>query len=124
MGGYAMGAPIVLERPKSNKSSKSRKPRLKDADRFERDMYRAASRMATAADRGVRRYNKERKKSAKRERDGAIIDLMPNLARGMSVSAARSAPVPLDLLRAGFTPTLRRTTRRSVRATARMLDRS
>lgn len=128
-----MGTPILLERSKSSGSkntvkkaggSKKRKPRLKDADRIERHLYRAAERSADAADRGVRRYNKARKSSARRERDGAIIDLMPNMARGMAVTAGRLAPVPLDLVRAGMTPSVRRVTRRSVRATARMLDRS
>ena len=119
-----MGTPIVLQRPKKGGASSKRKPRLKDADRIERHLYRAAERTADAADRGLRRYNKSRKSSARRERDGALIDLMPNVARGMAVSAGRVAPVPLDLLRAGMTPSMRRMTRRSVRATARMLDRS
>ena len=119
-----MGTPIVLERAKKGGDSKKPKPRLKDVDRIERHLYRAAERTADAADRGLRRYNKSRKSSARRERDGALIDFMPNMARGMAVSAGRMAPVPLDLLRAGMTPSMRRMTRRSVRASARMLDRS
>lgn len=118
-----MGRPIILERVEPE-SKKRKKNRLQGLNRMEREIYRASDRTAKAATRGVQRYEKGRKKSAKRERDGAIIDLMPNLARGGAVSAARMAPVPFDMVRAGFSPTVRRATRRSVRATARMLDRS
>ena len=112
-----MGTPIVLERAKSGK--KKPKPRWKEADRFERYTYRATRRTADAFDRGVRRYEKARKKSARRERDGAIIDWVPNVTRGMVVTAGRMAPVPLDMLRAVWPRSMRRTMRRTVRATAR-----
>lgn len=116
-----MGTPIVLER---KGGGRKRKPRLKDADRAERHLYRAARRTVDATDRGLRRYDKSRKRSARRERDGALIELVPNVASGMTVTAVRLTPVPLDLLRAGYAGPLRRTTRRSVKATARMFDTS
>ena len=116
-----MGTPIVLERRK--KGGKKQKPRLKEADRAERYFYKATKRTVDAADRGLRRYDKARRKSAKRERDGALIDVVPNVARGMTVAAGRMAPVPLDLLRASWPRSMRRTTRRTVRSTARMLER-
>ena len=117
-----MGTPIVLERVGTGgkKKKKRRKPRWEEGDRFERYTYRATQRTADAFDRGVRRYEKARKKSARRERDGAVIDFIPNVTRGMVVTAGRMAPVPLDMLRAVWPRSMRRTMRRTVRATARM----
>jgi hypothetical protein len=115
-----MGTPIVFERATS--SSKRKKPRLGELDRAERQFFKAADRSTKAASRGMQSYDKARKKSARRERDGAIIDVIPNIARGGAVTAAKLAPVPLDLLRAGFTPSVRKASRRTVRAAARMFD--
>ena len=115
-----MGRPIIYEWATASK--KAKKPRLRELDRAERQTFRAVDRSTKAMTKGVQRYEKARKKSAKRERDGALIDFVPNLARGGAVTAAKLAPVPLDLMRAGFTPSVRRATRRSVRATARMLN--
>ena len=116
-----MGTPIVLERAKKGKK---KKPRLKDADTFERNLYRAARRTVDAADKGMRRYGKARRKSARRERDGALIDLVPNVTKGMVSGSAKLALVPLDLLRAGWPRSMRRTTRGTVRTAARVIERS
>ena len=115
-----MGTPIVLERAK--KKSKKSKPRWRDADTAERNLYKAARHTADAADKGMRRYEKARKKSAKRERDGALIDLMPNMAKGMAAGSSKLALVPLDMARAAWPRSMRRTTRRTVRAMARVVD--
>jgi hypothetical protein len=117
-----MGTPIVFERAKQGDGDKKRKPRWKDADRTERHLYRAAQRSADAAAKGMRRYDRARSKSARKQRDGALIDLVPNMAKGMTTTARRLVPVPLDMLRAANTPTVRRITRRTVRATARTFD--
>ena len=69
-GQRTLGTPIVMER---RKGKKKRKPRLKDADRIERHLYRAAARTARGADDGVRRYNKARKKLHVNPRDPAAL---------------------------------------------------
>jgi hypothetical protein len=116
-----MGTPIVLERPAGAGKNKSNKPRLKEADRIERNVYRAAQRTMKAADKGMRRYDKARRTSAARVRDGALVELIPNLTRAMVASTTRLAPVPLDLLRAA---SVRRVTRRSVQVAVKILDKS
>lgn len=113
----------MLERS-TDKGNKSGKPRLKDADRAERNLYRAARRTADGAQTGLRRYDKARKKSGRRERDGAIIDVIPNSARGMVAAAGRLAPIPLDVMRAASPKLIRRVSRSTVRASARIIDRS
>lgn len=114
-----LGTPIVLERAK--KKSK-KKPRWRDADTMERNLYKAARRTAEAADKGVRRYEKARKKSAKRRRDGALIDLVPNVAEGMAAGSGKLALVPLDVARAAWPRSARRATRDTVRVLARVSD--
>ncbi len=97
-----LGPPILFDR--------RRKRRRSDSEHVERHLYRAAERTADAMSRGVRRYDKARKKS----RD-PLVELFPNMARGMATTASRMAPVPFDLLRAGWTPSVRRATRRTLR---------
>ncbi len=116
---WVLGPPVLIELT-GTKSAK-RKPRLDDADQMERNLYRASRRTAKAADKGLRRYDKSRRKSARRERDGAVIDLMPNMAKGMAASAGTLAALPIDLMRAGSPRSVRRIARRSTRSAARAL---
>lgn len=106
-----LGTPIVFER-------REQKKRRSDGDHVEHHLHKAASRTADAMAKGVRRYEKERKRSEKRS-DGAVIDMLPNIATGMSATASRLAPVPFDVLRAGWTPSVRRAVRRTVRLSRR-----
>lgn len=116
-----MAAPIVLERSKKSGGNKSGTRRMKDADRAERAFFRAAERTVYATNEGLRRYDKSRRTSARRERNGAIIDVLPNIGRGMVVGSRHLAPLPLDVVRA---VPIRRMTRRSIRAATWMLDTS
>ncbi len=102
-----LGTPIVLER----RRKKPKKKRRSDADHVEKYLYRAAARTADAMERGVRRYERAREKSG----DDRVLEVLPNMARGMSTAAVRLAPVPFDLLRAGWTPSVRRAARRTLR---------
>jgi hypothetical protein len=116
-----MAPPIILKRPKKSGGSKSRKLRMKDADRAERAFFLAAERTVYATGKGLRRYDRSRRASARRERDGAIIDLLPNMSRAMVVGTRHLAPLPMDLVRA---VPIRRMTRRSMRAVTWMLETS
>ncbi len=109
---WVVARPIVIDVPGGPR-------RTSDAEHVERNLYRAARRTARAAEAGVRRYEKVRRRSARRERDGAVVDLLPNVARGVAATAGRLAPVPVDLARAATPRSVRRITRRSVRAAAR-----
>lgn len=116
-----MATPIILERSNKSGANKNEKRRLKDADRAERALFLAAERTVSAANKGLRRYDRSRQSSGRRERDGAIIDVLPNLGRGMVVGTKHLTPLPLDLMR---TVPMQRMTRRSMRAMTWMLDTS
>ena len=120
---WVMNPPVVVERAKRSSSGKSRKPRSADANRIERSFYRAARHTSEAAELALRRYDKARRASRRQKRDGAILDLVPNATRGMVVGSTRLALVPLDLMRVGTTRSVRRMTRRSLRAASRTLER-
>ena len=93
-------------------------PGLKDVQIMERRLSRASNRIADAAASGFSTYRKRRNRSARRKRDGAIRDLLPNSARGMGRSLRRMSLVPYDLARAVNTRTVRRMVRRRLRFTS------
>lgn len=115
-----LGPPIVIDRRDDRPADRSVRP----AERAERRLYRVARRTVEAGDVALSRYAKERRKSNRRERDGAAIDVVPNTVRATVAGSARLALVPLDLLRAVPPKTMRRVSRRSLRTATRMLDRS
>jgi hypothetical protein len=116
---YILDPPIVLDRrPKKKKRS----PSMRDAQEMERHFSRAVHRSIKAADKGMATYRKARKKSAARQRDGALVDFVPNMLRGSATTIRGLSLVPIDLLRAAYTPQARRITRRAVRSMARMTD--
>jgi hypothetical protein len=114
---YILDTPIVIERrPKKKKRS----PTTRDAQEIERHLSRAAHRTVRAADKGVGVYRKARKKSAVRQRDGALVDFVPNVLRGSAKTMGALSLVPLDLVQAAKTPQARRITRRTVRYMAQL----
>jgi hypothetical protein len=117
---YVIDTPIVFERRR--RSSKKVSPALRDWHTTERHLTRAMKRTIRAADKGMGAYRKARRKAARRTRDGAIVDFIPNVVKGSSVAMRELALVPFDLLRATYTRQTRRIIRRSVRAAARITD--
>lgn len=115
---YVLDAPIVFER----RARKKRSPTSRDAQEIERHLSRAAHRTVRAADKGLTTYRKARKKSAAKQRDGALVDFVPNALRGSAAAMRELSIVPFDLMRAAYTPQVRRMTRRSIRFMGRMAD--
>jgi hypothetical protein len=114
---HVLDTPIVFER-----RSKKRSPTTRDAQEIERHLSRAAHRTIRAADKGMTTYRKARKKSAVRQRNGALVDFVPNVLRGSAKTMGALSLVPLDLVQAAKTPQAQRITRRSVRFMARLAD--
>ncbi|MFZ0546945.1 MAG: hypothetical protein WAM60_15970 [Candidatus Promineifilaceae bacterium] len=115
---YALDTPIIFEdRPK-----KKRSPSTRDARKIERHLSRAAHRAVRAADKGMQAYRKASRKSASRQRDGALVDFVPNVLKGSAVTMRQLSLVPYELWRAANTPQARKATRRSVRYMARIAD--
>ncbi len=118
---YNFGEPIVIKRRKKGKKKKTTF-RSADLQRSERHLTRAMRRTIRATDIGVVRYRKASKKSAKKSDEGMIVDFVPNALESTAVTARELTLVPLDLMRAAYTPQTRRLLRRSIRATMRLSD--
>ena len=83
--------PIVYEkRTKKGKRKKKYSRGLKEPQREERRVSRAAERIARAVVDGLSEYRDRRDKSARRKRDGATKDAVRNAGRGLE-EAIRTA---------------------------------
>lgn len=105
-GSDPASAVCVIERQKKRRRKTSRE--LRDVEQMERHLGRAAQRAARAMAEGLDTYQRRRRRSAQRKRDGALRDLPRNAAAGMARTLRLSSRVPVDLARAADTPTVRR----------------
>ncbi len=96
----------VIESKKKKRRKISRE--LRDLETAERYLGRAAQRTARAMADGLDTYQRRRRRSARRKRDGALRDLPRNAAQGMAETLRVGSRVPVDLARAVDTPTVRR----------------
>jgi len=83
----------------------------KDPQILERDVSKSANRLARAAADGLGRYRRERDRSARRKKNGAIKDFVRNVGRGTERALRRGSKVPSDLTRRATSKRLRRTLR-------------
>ncbi len=88
---------------------------LKGIQKAERRASKAANRLASSVASGIATYRKRRDQSAGKRRDGALIDVVPNLARGLGKSIRKASLVPYDLAKTFNTKSRRRRLRRFVR---------
>jgi hypothetical protein len=111
----AAGRPIVLEYKNKKKKSKRYSSGLGDVQRLEGGVSKATRSLTRAVARGASTYDKERRKSARRKRDGAVRDFVPNVAEGLSTSLREASSVPADLAQSTNTKGTRRLLRRQLR---------
>jgi hypothetical protein len=110
-----VGAPVVVvyKSKKSKKRGSSRASRrLED---IEKRVSKSARRVSKAVNKGVGTYLDKRDKSARKRRDGALVDSYQNAAVGVSEALAKSTPVLTDIAKAVNTRRLRKRIRRSLR---------
>jgi len=98
--------------PKKKKGSTKASRRGKDV---EKRVSKAMTRFAKAADKGVNKYNEKRDKSDRKKRDGALLDLPENAARGLSKAAADASPAIGDFVKLFSTKKSRKSVRRNLR---------
>ncbi len=92
--------PIVYKRRKSGGRRKKKYSRgLKDPQKAERGISRAAERLARAVTDGLSEYRKKTNRSARRKRDGAIRDAVRNVSRGLREGLSTAAKAPTDFSR-------------------------
>ena len=118
---FDFSEPIVLKRRKKKRKKKKR-PLSAEMRTSERHLTRAMRRSIRAADRGMTHYRKASKKSSKKRDDGLVVDFVPNMAAATAVTMREMTLVPLDLLKAAYTPQARRIMGRAMRATMRLSD--
>jgi hypothetical protein len=110
--------PILLNLKKKKKRKYS--PGLKELQISERRTAATSSRMMRSITKGFDAYRKASDKSARKKRDGALLDMNRNLAKGLSRSLRETSRIPIDLAKAVDTRGSRRSARRQVRSLSRL----
>ena len=90
-----LGLKTTKRRAKRGSSPTTR--RIED---LERRVSKSVHRVARAAEHGASDYIDARDRSARRRRDGALLDIYENVARGVSTAIAEASPVTVDLAKA------------------------
>ena len=117
---YVINTPIVFERGGADEKDEDKiSVTVLDWEESEAHLLKAMDRTVQATNKSLRTYRKARKKSLKQSEDGAIVDFVPNVAEGTAVFLQYITLVPLDVMRAAYTPPVRKLVRRSVRAMTR-----
>jgi len=114
---FDAGRPIVLKLKKSkNKSRKYRYSRgLRDIQKSEGNLARVVKKAARSASKGASEYDRQRRKSASKKRDGAVRDFLPNVGLAMSEALGEASDIPTDVSKMLNTKTSRRLLRRQLR---------
>lgn len=117
------GRPLVLEYKSKKKKKKNRySGGLEDVQEFEAGISRAVRQAAQAVAKGTDRYEKARKKSARKKKDGAIRDFIPNMGEALSESLREASDIPAEVADALNTKSTRRRVRRRIRDVSDALD--
>lgn len=107
-----VGAPVELKVRKKKRGSSRAARRLED---IEYDVSKALRRISRAVKHGMDTYVEERDESARRRRDGALVDFFNNVAEGVSRAVAEAAPAIPDISYSFNTGRLRKQLRRTIR---------
>jgi hypothetical protein len=122
--------PIVLDYKKRAKkksaASDGKKPKysrgLGDVQRLEGDAVNVAQKVAKAMSKGIDTYQRERDKSARSKRDGAIEDFINNSAKASSASMKEASDIPIDVADSLSRTSAGKSLRRGLRRSARMIS--
>ena len=111
-----LGAPVVIKigKGKKKKTSGSSKA-ARRLESYEKHLSRAARRVSRGVRNGVDTYIDNRNRSERRRRDGAIVDLCTNLAKGTARAISESSPILTDYARAMNTKRMRKAIRQYLR---------
>jgi hypothetical protein len=111
---YAVvGAPDDKRKRKKKRGSSRSARRLEDV---EKRVSKATRRVSKAVDRGVVTYREKRDKSARKRRDGALVDFHENVTRGVVKAVSKSSPALTIVAKALNSKRVRRGIRRAVRS--------
>jgi hypothetical protein len=85
---------------KKRKAKRGSSKTTRRAEDIELRVSKAIHRLANAAEKGVSRYQDARDKSARRRRDGALVDIYENAAKGVSRAISKATPATVDVAKA------------------------
>lgn len=110
-------APVVIVYKSKTKKGKKKgsSPAARRLEDIESRVSKAVHRVTKAVDRGVATYLVKRDKSARKRRDGALVDFCENVSVGTSEALANSSPVLTDVAKALNTRRLRKRIRKALR---------
>lgn len=109
---------VIVYRKKKKKRRRRYTRGLRDFQQLGRGVVRASDRIADAVAAGLTDFRKRSNRSARRRRDGALRDALPNLSRAMGETLRRSADAPYDVTRRIYTNWVAR----QVRAVSRLVS--
>ncbi len=94
-----LSPPIVMERKAEKKKKKKKKysTELKTIQMVEKDFTKISLQTLEAFTAGLTGYEKARNKSAKKKRDGAVVDFVPNVGKGISKTMRKASPIPFKI---------------------------
>ena len=107
-------AKVVVYKRKSGKKRGSSRASRRLIDVEDR-ASKAVRRVTKAVNRGVGTYLDKRDKSARKRRDGALVDFYENASVGTAEAIANSSPVLTDIAKALNTRRLRKRIRKALR---------
>lgn len=110
----APNEPIVLSFQQKKRRKRRYSKGLGEIQQIDRHLTRASHRMAQAVEVGVSDYRKSTIKSARKKRDGALRDFIPNSGLAMGRALGKASPIPYDLARAMNTKRSRRRLKRQL----------
>lgn len=93
------GRIIVRNRKKKRKKRRYSSQALKNLQRKLTGMLKVSDRMADAISRGVSKFRRRSRKSARKKRDGLLRDLPRNAASGLGATIRASSKIPRDVVR-------------------------
>ncbi len=114
-----LAGPVVVDRRKKKKAPRA----LGDIAHTESHLAQAVRHTIKAADAGLAVYTKAQRKSRRKNGKRYIYDIIPNTVDGSAVMMRKLTVVPIDLMRAGYSPTTRKVVRRSLEVGARAASR-
>jgi ribosomal protein L14 len=110
------GTPDVPDTVKIRKKKNYSSRQARRCGEIEKRVSKSLRRVSKAVDNGVSTYLEKRDKSARKRRDGALVDFYQNAAVGISQALSESAPVLSDFAEMVNSRRSRKAIRRAVRA--------
>lgn len=113
--------PVVINLKQKKKRKRRYSKELEEIQQMERHLTRSTHRMAQAIEQGLAAYRKRSDRSARKKKDGAILNFIPDSAWAMSRALEEASPIPYDIARAMSTKRSRQRLRRQLRMATRTL---